>query len=135
MKRIVLVILLVAGLMALAAPAGANDQECATLTIVWTGKQPQITEAHYAAEGVRVAMVGDYLWTQYETTSDPSDGGAVLSTFIGPEVTAIEACPDGMVTLTVSAPPEGIVVIDVITYWEDQGFDLYPNLYPNLYPI
>lgn len=132
MKRIVLVILLVTGLMALAAPAGANDQECTTLTIVWTGSQPQITEAHYATEGVRIAMVGDYLWTQYETTSDPSDGGAVLSTFIDADVTAIVACPDGTVTLTVSSSSEeGIVVIDVITYWEDRGFVLYPSLYPN----
>ncbi len=136
MRRMAIIVVI--GLMLPAIPALAADQQCTTMTIEWTDReQPLIAEVHYATIGIRVAVVGDYLWTQYETTSDPADGGPVLSTLIEPGVTAIEACPDGMVIMTV--PPltidkvidaeeteaGGYLVIDVIVYWQGQGYRVY----------
>lgn len=133
MRRLTIATLLVALTLPMTT-AVADDQVCTDMTVEWTDEgQPHITEFHYATTGVRVAMVGDYLWTQYETTNDPSEGGPVLSTLVAPGVTTIEACPDGTVTMTAPPPPavedaevgETITVIDVIVYWQGRGYRVY----------
>ena len=133
MRRLTIATLLVALTLPMAT-AVADDQNCTTLTVEWTDEgQPHITEVHYATTGVRVAMVGDYLWTQYETTNDPNEGGPVLSTFITAGVTAITACPDGIVTMTTPPPPpvedpeigETTTEINVIDYWQGRGYRVY----------
>ena len=106
MKRLTIATLLVA----LALPmttALADDQECTTADVEWIrdGEQPHLTNVHYALIGVRIALVGDYFWTQYETTSDPTVGGEILSTQVPKGVTNIIACPDGLVTLISATPP------------------------------
>ncbi len=134
MRRLTIATLLVALALPMTS-AVADDQVCTDMSIEWTDDQPHITKAHYATTGVRIMMVGNYLWTQYETTSDHNDGGPVLSTLVTPGVATIEACPDGTVTMTTPPPPvvddaelgEAITVVDVIAYWADRGYDLYPE--------
>ncbi len=130
MKRLTTAILMVA----LALPVGtavANDQVCTTAGVDRTAEgQPHLFDVHYAETGVRIMLVGDFLWTQYETTSDPSKGGEVLSTELGPDVVAIEACSAGTVTMTLASPPpseeaeigEAAIVVNVINYWAARGY-------------
>ncbi len=132
MKRLATAILMVA----LALPVGtavANDQVCTTAEVDRTAEgQPHLFNVHYAESGVRIMLVGDFLWTQYETTSNPSEGGEVLSTELGPDVIAVEACPDGTISLTLAAPTtdeveigETVIVHNVIDYWQGMGYQVY----------
>ena len=127
MRKLITVLLMVALLPT--AVVSANDQECMTGDIEWTElNQPTLVNVHFATVGVRIALVGDQLWTQYNTTDRywEDEDKQVLSTHLADHVTSVEACPNGLVTLTSAAPPpsddaeigDAIVVIDVIAYWE-----------------
>ena len=125
--RLITTILLLT--LALPMTAVAYDQECSTADVEWTGESPLLVNVHYATIGVRVDLVADYLWTQYDTTGDASEGGEILSTHVPEDITAIVACPDGLVTL-VSVPVSGhehekSVVVNVIDYWQGKGFRIY----------
>ncbi len=126
MRKIITVLLMVALLPM--ATATANDQECMTADVEWDGDRASLVNVHHATIGVRTAIVGHYLWTQYNTTDNYLDDEdkQVLSTHVPVGVSSVEACPNGLVTLTSPAPPPtddaelgpAVVVIDVIAYWE-----------------
>ncbi len=137
MRRLAIAIIAIIAILPMTM-AVADDQVCTDLTIEWTDQgQPYITDTHYATTGVRVALIGDYLWTQYETTSDYNDGGPPLSTLVTPGVSTITACPDGTVTLITPPPPvledpdavigDSVTVVDVIVYWQNRGYQVYPE--------
>lgn len=127
MRRLTIAVLILA-LLPIATTAVANDQECMTADVEWNGDLLSLVNVHHASIGVRTAVVGDYLWTQYNTTNNYLDDEdkQVLSTHIPVGVSSVKACPDGLVTLTSPAPPPtedaevgtAVVVIDVIAYWE-----------------
>ncbi len=127
MKRLIAAVLIM-GLLP-TATAVAYDQGCMTGDIEWTElNQPMLVNVHFAAVGVRIALVGNQLWTQYNTTDNYLDDedNQILSTHLADGVASVEACPNGLVTLTSPAPPptddaelgDAVVVIDVIAYWE-----------------
>jgi hypothetical protein len=126
MRMTVLVVL-----MTLIAPmaASAKDQPCTTADVEWSGERPKLTNVHYVMTGVRMDLIGDYLWTQFETTRDPEVGGEVLSTLLTTDVTGVKACPDGLVTLTRTPLPVGELgtteTFDVIAYWQNLGYQVY----------
>ncbi len=125
MKRLTIAVLLLALLPT--ATAVANDQECMTADVEWNGELASLVNVHHASIGVRTAIVGDYLWTQYNTTDNyiEDEGKQILSTHLPVGVASVVACPDGLVTLT-SPPVQGddaelgpaVVVVDVVAYWE-----------------
>jgi len=138
MRRLIIATLALALVIGFWNTASANDQECMTADVTWDGDLLSLVNVHHASIGVRTAIVGDYLWTQYNTTDRywEDENKQVLSTHIPVGVSHIEACPDGLVTLTSPAPPPtddaelgpAVVVIDVIAYWEgllSHNFDPY----------
>ncbi len=132
MKRLTIAVLLLALLPV--ATAVADNQECMTADVEWVGQQPALINVHHAAVGVRTAIVGDYLWTQYNTSERwwEDEHKQVLSTLLPVGVAHVEACPDGLVTLT--SPPvqnddaelgAATVVIDVVAFWMERGYHNY----------
>ena len=115
MKRL----LAVAVLLAATLPISASAESCMTETITWDLDSPSLEGTDVWVEGIRTAVVGTFLWVQY-------DEGSIVSVELPGGTASALVCPDGLVTLTrfnnVQAEP---VVVDLVAvYAYDPTLDL-----------